>query len=163
LPERIWAYTINVLGSLAGIGAFAAASSFETPPVVWFALGGALVFVLLHRRTIIQLFTLVLLILTLGLSTYVDQWTKITIWSPYSKVQYDPRRQMIDVNNIGHQGMLRIVEAGPAYSLPYLLNAGAGGDKFKDVLIIGAGSGNDVQAALMFGDSSALHVDAVEI
>ena len=56
--------------------------------------------------------------------------------------------------------MLKIEESGPAYMLPYLLNRDAGGRSFDDVLIIGAGSGNDVAAALRQG---AKHVDAVEI
>jgi len=56
--------------------------------------------------------------------------------------------------------MLRVEEAGPAYSLAHLLNRDAGGEPFQDVLIIGAGSGNDVQGALSNGVG---HVDAVEI
>jgi SAM-dependent methyltransferase len=56
--------------------------------------------------------------------------------------------------------MLSIRERGPAYSLPHLLNRDAGSKPFDDVLIIGAGSGNDVAAALAHG---ARHVDAVEI
>ncbi|HEX8202731.1 MAG TPA: hypothetical protein VF590_19800, partial [Isosphaeraceae bacterium] len=49
---------------------------------------------------------------------------------------------------------------GSAYLLPHLLNRDAGRPPFEDVLIIGAGSGNDVAAALAGG---ARHVDAVEI
>jgi len=160
LPERVSAYTINVLGSLTGIVAFAAASYLRAPPLAWFAVSSGLVFVLLGRRTMIQLVALVAILLILGVSAYVEDWSTLTVWSPYSKVQYDPVRRMIDVNNIGHQGMLRIEEAGPAYSLPYLMNRDAGGPPFQDVLIVGAGSGNDVQAALMNG---VRHVDAVEI
>ena len=48
----------------------------------------------------------------------------------------------------------------PAYALPHLLNRDAGRPAFADVLIIGAGSGNDVSRALQWG---AKHVDAVEI
>jgi SAM-dependent methyltransferase len=44
--------------------------------------------------------------------------------------------------------------------LPHLLNRDAGRAAFADVLIIGAGSGNDVSRALQWG---AQHVDAVEI
>ena len=51
-------------------------------------------------------------------------------------------------------------ETGHAYALPYLLNRDAGGPPFEDVMIIGAGSGNDVSAALAAG---VKHVDAVEI
>jgi SAM-dependent methyltransferase len=48
----------------------------------------------------------------------------------------------------------------PAYALPHLLNRDAGNNPFSDVLIIGAGSGNDVSRALAWG---AERVDAVEI
>ena len=50
--------------------------------------------------------------------------------------------------------------AFPAYALPHLLNRDAGGKPFGQVLIIGAGSGNDVSRALAWG---AERVDAVEI
>ena len=50
--------------------------------------------------------------------------------------------------------------AFPAYALPHLLNRDAGGRPFGQVLIIGAGSGNDVSRALAWG---AHRVDAVEI
>jgi len=42
----------------------------------------------------------------------------------------------------------------------HLLNRDAGGQPFEEVLIIGAGSGNDVAAAL---ENGAKHIDAVEI
>jgi SAM-dependent methyltransferase len=56
--------------------------------------------------------------------------------------------------------MGKIGEQSPLYTLPYFMNRDAGGKPFQDVMIIGAGSGNDVAAALAQG---ARHVDAVEI
>ncbi|HEY6356680.1 MAG TPA: hypothetical protein VIX35_00465, partial [Vicinamibacterales bacterium] len=47
-----------------------------------------------------------------------------------------------------------------AYAVPHLLERDSGGPPFGDVLVIGAGSGNDVSRALAWG---AHHVDAVEI
>jgi hypothetical protein len=41
--------------------------------------------------------------------------------------------------------------AGSSYSLIHLLQAPSGGALFRDVLIIGAGSGNDTAHALRFG------------
>ncbi len=49
------------------------------------------------------------------------------IWSPYYQVKYKPHYKSIDVNNLGHQGMLPVELAGPAYMLPHLLNRDAGG------------------------------------
>ena len=45
--------------------------------------------------------------------------------------------------------MVKIWETGDRYALPHLLNRDAGNEPFKDVLVIGAGSGNDVAAALL--------------
>src|SRR5438132_1591802 len=56
--------------------------------------------------------------------------------------------------------MNKIAETGSAYSLVHLLNRDSGGTPFEDVMIIGAGSGNDVSAALRYG---AKRIDAVEI
>ena len=81
-------------------------------------------------------------------------------WSPYYKINYDQKTAHITTNNIGHQAMINIDQSGSAYKLPHLLNRDAGGRPFEDVLIIGAGSGNDVQGAL---SSGAKHIDAVEI
>src|SRR5262249_50148391 len=75
--------------------------------------------------------------------------------------RYTAQTGEIDVNNMSHQQMIKLADAGPAYELPYLLARDAGRAKpFDDVLVIGAGSGNDVAAALNAG---AIHVDAVEI
>ena len=56
--------------------------------------------------------------------------------------------------------MVSVGESGAAYMLPHLLNRDAGNAPFKEMMIIGAGSGNDVSAALK---SDVGHVDAVEI
>src|SRR5262249_28278514 len=81
-------------------------------------------------------------------------------WSPYYLVSYKPSAGWIDVNNLNHQGMHQIGKSGSAYMLPYLLNRDSGGRTFENILVIGAGSGNDVAAALK---SDPRHIDAVEI
>ena len=83
------------------------------------------------------------------------------VWSPYYKVVFRPGSNTIFTNNIGHQQMVSVgADRRGATNCRYLLNRDAGGPPLEDVLIIGAGSGNDVQAALKHG---ARHVDAVEI
>ena len=67
---------------------------------------------------------------------------------------------MLSVNNIRHQAMENLRTRGAFYHLPYSMNFSAGQPPFEEVLIIGAGSGNDVAAALAWG---AKHIDAVEI
>ena len=82
------------------------------------------------------------------------------MWSPYYRIDYQPDHKLISVNLIGHQQMQSRESPFPAYALPHLINRDAGRKPFADVLIIGAGSGNDVSRALAWGAS---HVDAVEI
>src|SRR5207247_7697131 len=81
-------------------------------------------------------------------------------WSPYYKVVYTPSTRMIDTNDIGHQQIVEIGKEGTAYLLQYLLNRDAGGRTLEEVMIIGAGGGTDVSAALRAG---VKRVDAVEI
>jgi SAM-dependent methyltransferase len=162
ISNHVVAYSVNILGSLAGITAFAVASYFWTPPWVWFliSIGGCL-YLIRRSRGIHAIGYLAVMLLTgffsgPGLNSEEYQ----TFWSPYYRIDYETEGKAIVTNNIGHQSMVRISEAGPGYLLPYLLNRDAGGPALDDVLVIGAGSGNDVQAALAQG---ARHVDAVEI
>ena len=171
--DRLLAYISNIIGSLAGITAFALASYLWTSPMVWFAVEIALWLYFLRRRTVVQLYCGLAVLLLISFVSYnttirspyqSDDPSQHTlnrpIWSPYYKILYNPRTKTITTNNIGHQSMVQIQEDGSGYSLPYLLNRDAGGQPFQNVLIIGAGSGNDVSAALANG---AKHVDAVEI
>ncbi len=81
-----------------------------------------------------------------------------TIWSPYYKITVKSLGQetVVEVNNIWHQSMAPVDSKEYFYQWPYMVF----GDTFKDVLILGAGSGTDVAAALKHGVAS---VDAVEI
>jgi SAM-dependent methyltransferase len=161
IPDRVAAYSVNVLGSLAGIVAFGVASYFQTTPVVWFAVSLGIVLYLARGWSADRVVRSCALLFLIAFLNHVGDFNKIyTYWSPYYRVVYAPQFGAIETNNIGHQAMVRIAEGGPAYVLPHLLNRDAGGGPFGDVLIVGAGSGNDVQAALAHG---ARHVDAVEI
>jgi len=159
--NRVAAYTSNIAGSLSGIAAFAAASYFHTTPLLWFGLGLGVCPYFVKSRRPLQLAALAGVLAFLWWTSYAESQQGLRAsWSPYYKVLYDPRLGSINTNNIGHQQMVRLEEGGSAYVLPYLLNRDAGGPAWDDVLIIGAGSGNDVQAARAQG---ARRIDAVEI
>jgi spermidine synthase len=160
IPNRVAAYSVNVLASLLGIVAFGLMSQFQTPPVLWFGIASVILFRFLTRWTPLQVVAGLGLVTLLSVVSYYEGVHKLTTWSPYYKIYYNPRTGNILTNNIGHQQMVKVDTAGPAYMLPHLLNRDAGSDPFKDVLIIGAGSGNDVAAALA---NQAAHIDAVEI
>jgi hypothetical protein len=150
------AYVINLLGSLAGIVAFAMLSWLQTPPVVWFAVAfaAALPFVLerLDFRSTAGAAALAASLFV------VHQMERGSLWSPYYKINVaqDGADTVVEVNNIFHQSMAPLDQKEYFYQWPYTVF----GDRFDDVLILGAGSGTDVAAALKHG---ARHVDAVEI
>ena len=163
IENRMAAYSADILGSLAGIAVFGVMSWFRLPAFAWFAIALAPAVYFIPRRRASQaigVLPAVALVAWADWPVDVKGVRTDVIWSPYYQVRYKPKYRSIDVNNIGHQGMHRVESFGAGYFLPYLLNRDAGGKPFDDVLIIGAGSGNDVAAALAQG---VKHVDAVEI
>ena len=157
MPNRIAAYTVNIVGGLTGLSGFALLSYLRTPPAVWFAVALVLALVCVSRWTATQIGAAAV---TLALVVLAPQLDGARLWSPYYKIAYDAPSGLISTNNISHQQMMHVADTGVAYLLPHLLNRDAGNAPFADVLVIGAGSGNDVAAALAQG---AAHVDAVEI
>ena len=174
-PNRVHAYTLNIAGSIAGILLFAASSWLHLSPFWWFllvALGLSYFYFISPHRHYRKLFglgtiTAVLLVGMIGLAAYTPvhkdypgQAQAQHLWSPYYRIDFKQQDLSLSVNLIYHQQMVSRNEVFPAYALPHLLNRDSGRPAFKDVLIIGAGSGNDVSRALQWG---ANHVDAVEI
>ena len=124
----------------------------------------SLLFVILlrgRRLRILQWVAVAGLVLMLGRESLVPGLS----WSPYYKVAVSRPAghhylYVISVNGIPHQAIASTTERrslGPIYFLPYEHVAG---NPLRNVLIIGAGNGNDVATALALG---AKHVDAVEI
>ncbi|MFO0891944.1 MAG: hypothetical protein U0790_22765 [Isosphaeraceae bacterium] len=165
-PNRVEAYTLNLAGSLAGILGFGAISLLRAPPAVWFALALAPVVVLVRRRAMRWLSGAAALLIVVGLGLLADlpdgesPEGSATYWSPYYKIRFEPRGGKVFVNNILHQVMSDLSRDGYLYHVPHLMNRDAGGPPFRDVLVIGAGTGNDVVGALAHGAGA---VDAVEI
>ena len=150
------AYATNLAGSLTGVAAFALVSWLELPPVTWFAIAAAAAFpFLLHGRRAVAIINVALLASSLAI---VHRMERGSLWSPYYRitVRTDGPDTVVEVNNIFHQSMAPIDKKEYFYQWPYTVF----GDTFDDVLILGAGSGTDVAAALRHG---ARHVDAVEI
>jgi predicted membrane-bound spermidine synthase len=157
-------YLANLGGSLAGVAVFGAMSWLELPPAVWFGLAFIASLPLLRSVDPVSTQTpsvagvaanLVLLGATLVI---VHVMARGAIWSPYYKItvgQEGPDT-VVEVNNIFHQSMAPVDHKEYFYQWPYAVF----GDTFQNVLVLGAGSGTDVAAALKHG---AAHVDAVEI
>lgn len=160
IPNRVAAYTTNIGGSLLGIVAFSAMSYAWTSPLVWFAVCGALMVYVMPRWGREQSLALILLLGVAGFASYSAWFGKSVIWSPYYKITYDAKARAIDTNNIGHQQMEDLTRDSWVYQFTHALNRDAGNPAYDDVMIIGAGSGNDVTAALMNGAKS---IHAIEI
>jgi hypothetical protein len=178
-PNRLRSYTLNIVGSIAGIVLFAACSWLELSSLWWFlliAVGlGYFYFIsprhrfprrLLGWSSVTALLLLVVVWLAAVVPAHRGQPNEVgeartqQFWSPYYRIDFKKADLSLSVNLIYHQQMFSRTANFPAYALPHLLNRDAGRPAFADVLIIGAGSGNDVSRALQWG---AQHVDAVEI
>jgi len=176
VPNRVRAYTLNILGSIAGIVLFAFCSRWELSPISWFlvvgiGIGCFLFPTRLIARPVIRWVVLACLggllwlaALTSGRYPPFRQTVGEHFWSPYYRIDYERvHGRSISVNLIAHQQMVsrdNVFSPAYGYALPHLLERDVGGKPFEDVLILGAGSGNDVSRALQWG---ARHVDAVEI
>ncbi len=164
------AYTINLAGSLAGVVGLGVISWLELPPTVWFGVAFAVAVPLLitpevengggsslARRAPLPA-VVVNIVLLAGSLALVHTMARGAIWSPYYKITVSQQGAdtVVEVNNIFHQSMAPVEQKEYFYQWPYSVF----GDTFQDVLILGAGSGTDVAAALRHGVG---HVDAVEI
>ena len=153
------AYRLDILGSLAGIVAFSLLGFLEAPPVVWGAVVAAGLFMLIDRRSVLwQAPALAIMLILLGLESVVATDS----WSPYYKIRLIPQPSgaiTLLVNGIPHQTIeaaSRKLDVVSIYGIPYTRMRATP----NDVLIVGAGTGDDVAIALRLG---ARHVDAVEI
>lgn len=161
-PNRVAAYSLNIAGSLAGIVGFSVLSFLQAPPAIWFLIGCAGLAYFLYQEgglSPLRILTLVTVVVITALPLDLSNRHE-TRWSPYYAVDRNKDIGEIVVNNIGHQTMVPFDVAGSSYSLVHLLQQRSGGPPLRDVLIIGAGSGNDIAHALRFG---AERIDAVEI
>jgi SAM-dependent methyltransferase len=161
-PNRVVGYSLNIGGSLAGILGFSLLSFAQAPPAIWFLISCAGIVYLLRQDKALslpRLLTLAAVVVFPAIPTDFSNLHEMR-WSPYYAVDRNKTNGELTVNNIGHQAMVPFGVGGSSYSLVHLLQRQSGGTPFQDVMIIGAGSGNDVAHALRFGANS---IDAVEI
>lgn len=158
------AYTADLTGSLLGVLAFSITAWLETGPPVWLALG-CLPFVWLTRRG----FALVVAAMVVGLGQYSAQ---NAIFSPYNCITIRKAQWLsapeIEVNRDFHQLVLNLADANlngrapedylrqfrQLYDMPFVVNSHR-----QSALIVGAGAGNDVAAALRNGYQRVTGVD----
>jgi len=165
-------YGINLAGSLAGMALFAALSFVNSGPAIWLLVGFILLLpFFVRRRAALALFAVTVIVVAIPAPG--------TLWSPYYRIDFTPlpspeswphpSAYSVVTNHLWYQWaadlspafLKQYPEAKPNrflvsyYELPYRLVPNP-----QNVLILGAGTGNDVAAALRHG---AEHVDAVEL
>lgn len=158
--EPLEAYRLDIVGSIAGIVAFSLLSFTGAPPVVWGLIIG-LVFVALYGRgiTLLKIVAILCMLVALGKESFITG----NSWSPYYKVttfSLNDSAIAVNVNGIPHQVIQSTEQLRFRLSPYYLPYQRARSKPFHDVLIIGAGTGNDIAISL---SERAAHVDAVEI
>lgn len=153
------AYRLDIMGSLAGIIGFSLLSFVGAPPVVWGIVVAAASFLLIGGRARLwQAAALLAIVVILA----AESLNPSDSWSPYYKIRLDPHQSGdigVLVNGIPHQTIESVsnrLATIPLYGFPYQRL----GRTPANVLIIGAGTGDDVAIALHQG---VRHIDAVEI
>lgn len=176
-PDGVKAYSINVVGSLAGIGLYTSLCFLHLPPVVWFAAATVMFVVLLRKTARLRLAVAVAFGICVALVGMEQLGRRTVRWSPYQKIVVSPKveggeitRYRLSTNDSWYQ---HVVNMSPEFvskhpdlfkDLPLDLNPYNVPYRFYEspprVLVLGAGMGNDVAAALRNG---AGRVVAVEI
>ncbi len=178
------AYTLDISGSCAGIVSFMFVSWLQVPAYLWFLFVIPLFIAAFTTSWKWRWIPVVPFIVIIVLANSQDAKlagnpkfdpAKVpggkfeVTWSPYQKVEYirddrnAPAARGIYANGISHQVMVEergIKSARRFYRQPHDYRKRQKREPYKSVLIIGAGSGNDVSAALIYG---ADYIDAVEI
>jgi spermidine synthase len=183
-PRPIWAYSVNVAGSLLGTWLTLALSAVQAPPAAWFALIalGSLAFLSGARRERALEIGMVVVLVALGFLVGREPRAVEVTWSPYQKLVLwtadayrtirpnVPGDYVLTVNNFGYQGVIDLrpertrrepdkfppqLEGYSQYDLPLRFHRDP-----KRVLLVGAGTGNDAAGALRGGASE---ITAVEI
>jgi len=153
------AYRWELVGSILGVVGFSALAFLGSPPVVWGAIVGSLLLGLAWNHGVSArrwgAASLLLLVAVLG----VESFGGSQAWSPYYALSWDEHDEggiVMRINDVATWDQHPKHEAA-MYDFVYDFRTA---EEVGDVLIIGAGSGNDVSVALGHG---AERVDAVEI
>jgi spermidine synthase len=201
--SQLTGYSLNLAGSIAGVGLFVLLSAFWTPPIVWMGIASAVLVwlyvmtslgghasqprnytvheasswenggaagTMVYRPFVVGLASLASMLIALGI---MDRAGVQVLYSPYQTIACElgpdskyPCVARITVNQASFQRVLNLSlnsqhenaslqRIAQYYDLPHQVKPNA-----HNVLVVGAGSGNDVAAALR---ASAASVTAVEI
>lgn len=170
-------YSYNVIASLVGIGAYTLLCFLNQPPWVWFLVAGVLSVLMFWRAAVLRKIVGASFVVLVLLVAAPDSRVAKTYWSPYQKLVLQPvhhgneiEAYRLTTNGAIYQVIWNLsdsfVKSHPemfrghpvewnSYNMPYHFYPSP-----DSVLVLGAGMGNDVAAALRNG---AQRVVAVEI
>jgi hypothetical protein len=176
-PHGVTAYSVNVAASLAGIAGYTLLCFFDRPPWVWFLIAGILSLAVFWPRRAARNFVCIAFIAIVAVAALPDDPHTKTYWSPYQKLILEPEEKngqiesyFLNTNGYFYQRIVNLSDAfvrshpdyfrsepieWNSYNVPYRFYPSP-----SSVLVLGAGMGNDVAAALRNG---AGRVVAVEI
>jgi SAM-dependent methyltransferase len=175
-PSPLLGYSWNLAASLAGILAFFAVSRLGLAPAIWLGIvfvGMALLQSQRRQQIVMAAFVVPAALLLHDVSTE----SHFSLWTPYQQIEVQQlnfpdgefQQLLVTVNHTTYQSIVNLsdeflkrhphllrtpVNENP-YNLPFRFAATA-----PKVLIVGAGTGNDVAGAVRNGSRA---VDAVEI
>ena len=88
--KGIFGYTINILGSLAGILLYTLLCFLYLPPAIWLLVAGIMFVILLWRVPSVRYGTAVFFALCLGLAALNTEKGATVYWSPYQELSVSP-------------------------------------------------------------------------
>jgi SAM-dependent methyltransferase len=175
-PNGVAAYSVNVLGSLAGIASYTLLCFLCQPPFVWFIVAGVLSTLAFKRCPKARNALAVTFLICVALLALPDHRQARTYWSPYQKLVLRPvyengqlANYALTTNDVWYQQVLDLsanfVRSHPeefhqhpvewnSYNLPYRFYPSP-----PSVLVLGSGMGNDVAAALRNGSGRVVAVE----
>ena len=165
-------YSINIFGSFMGTAAFAIFSFFNLTPPTWFLLSFILAIWLIRKERRVVIF-LSIIVAAVSIWLVYDYSSRFT-WSPYYKIQVnslphipgiaygltvndDYHMMIFNLDPLLHPRYPKLAKWRKTYDFPLNLK------NFEEpckVLVLGAGTGNDVAAALR---NCPCEINAVEL
>lgn len=153
------AYSIDIIGSLTGTILFSLFSFFSVPSYMWFTIVAVITLFIIPLHKHFKSIFIVIAIVCIPLIPYLTRTN--SIWSPYYKITVEKNGNIYGINadNIHYQYISDYKQRERFYFTAY---DAFKNHNYKDILIIGAGTGADVATALA-EDPGVKSIDAVEI
>ena len=176
-PRGPLGYTVNVVGSLAGILLYTLLCFLYQAPPIWFLVGAALfAMVFFRQRKTALVFLGSCLVVAAALTVWVSKTSRV-YWSPYQKLTLTPVQvnkevvaYLLNTNDSFYQQVLDLSPGFVARHQEWLAGEDTNWNPYnlpfhfmpspRSVLVLGAGMGNDVAAALR---NTTAEITAVEI